>query len=66
MSTQAEKIVCRASYCKVFSGISLVSEFFNSHSPFHSLAPPRGLECKRLFTSVWRQSAFNDRRPATG
>ena len=33
---QTEIVVCRASYCKVFSDHFLVSEFFNTHRPLHS------------------------------
>ena len=51
MSTQAEKIVCRASYCKVFSGILLVSEFFNSTRDFTDYGPQsRGSERSRDFS----------------
>lgn len=32
MSRKTENVVCRASYCKVFSTIFLVSDFFNSHA----------------------------------
>src|ERR1039458_7192480 len=39
MSRKAENVVCRASYTQSFFGHFLVSEFFNSHRPYHKLAP---------------------------
>jgi hypothetical protein len=39
MSTGTEKVVCTASYTQSFFGHFLVSEFFNTHSPLHSLIP---------------------------
>jgi hypothetical protein len=48
MSSKTEIVVCSASYCKVFSTIFLVSEFFNSHRRLHSKLRPQSIGSKAI------------------
>jgi hypothetical protein len=50
MSTKKENVVCRASYCKVFFGHFLMSEFFNGHAIYRQQsAQDRGNQCQDPF-----------------